>query len=363
MSIADIVDAYNPKLRLSQAYTPPSAWYTDQRFHGLEKDTVFTSSWLIAARLDQLQIVGDYIASEIAEQPIVVVNSETGIQAYYNVCRHHAAQVVESGQGCAKVMTCPYHGWSYRLDGSLIAAPLFDGVDNFVTQEQGLKKIRSEIWENWVFICLDDNAPSLETFLGDLYHQMTPLNLKGMSFYKRVEYELDCNWKVYTDNYLDGGYHVPFLHKGLTSALDNRYYQIEVNSKYCLQSCPTKSAENDFSQVRKGLARYYWQYPNLMINLYEGIMGITIVESLAVDKCRVIFEYYFDNSHPLITDEFKAHSVAAADKIQDEDVAICYSVQRGLASKGYETGRLSVKKEAGEHLFHQLLYQDYKRLI
>jgi phenylpropionate dioxygenase-like ring-hydroxylating dioxygenase large terminal subunit len=94
MSLADIVDAYNPKLHLSQAFTPPSAWYTDPRFHRLEKDTVFTSSWLIAARLDQLQIVGDYIATEIAEQPIVVVDSETGIQAYYNVCRHHAAQVV-----------------------------------------------------------------------------------------------------------------------------------------------------------------------------------------------------------------------------------------------------------------------------
>lgn len=363
MPLADIVNAYNSQLPLSKAFTPPSAWYTDPRIHQLEKDTVFTSSWLLATRLDQFQTVGDYVATEIADQPIVIVKDETGIQAYYNVCRHHAAQVMETGQGCAKAMTCPYHGWSYRLDGSLIAAPLFEDVENFVKQDQGLKKIRSEAWENWLFICLDDNAPSLSEFLGDLYKQLAPLNLQGMSFYKRVEYELNCNWKVYTDNYLDGGYHVPFLHKGLTSALDNRHYKIEVNSKYCLQSCPTKTADNDFARVRKGIARYYWQYPNLMLNLYEGIMGVTIVESLGVNKCRVIFEYYFDNSHPLITEEFKADSVKVADKIQDEDVAICYSVQHGLASKGYETGRLSVKKEAGEHLFHRLLYQDYKQHI
>jgi choline monooxygenase len=361
MSLVDSIDAYDPKLPLSQASTPPSAWYTRHEFYKLEKDTVFGSSWLLAARMDQLQSVGDYVACEIAGQPIVIVKTKASVQAFYNVCRHHAAQVMETGQGCVKAMTCPYHGWSYHLDGSLIAAPLFEEVENFSKQAQGLTKIRTEIWESWVFICLDEGVPDLQDFLGDLYHQLAPLNLSTMTFHKRVSYELDCNWKIYVDNYLDGGYHVPFLHKGLTSALDNRYYKVEVNSKYCLQSCPTKAAENDFAQVRKGLARYYWQYPNMMLNLYEGIMGLTLVESLAVDKCRVIFEYYFDNNNPNITEEFKNNSVNVADKIQAEDVAICHSVQRGLASKGYETGRLSVKKEAGEHLFHRLLHQDFSK--
>lgn len=363
MSLADSINAYNPHVPLNQAHTPPSAWYTDESFCQLEKDTVFLSSWLLAARLDQLQSVGDYVATEIAGQAIVIVRGGSGIQAFYNVCRHHAAQVMATGQGCAKAMTCPYHGWSYRLDGSLIAAPFFEQVENFSKQQQGLRKIRCEGWENWLFICLDEHAPGLQDFLGDLYHQLEPLALSAMTFHKRVSYELACNWKVYVDNYLDGGYHVPFLHKGLMSALDNRYYKVEVSSNYCLQSCPTKTAENDFSQVRKGLARYYWQYPNLMLNLYEGIMGIILVESLAADKCRVIFEYYFDNTAPQISEEFKNNSVAVADKIQDEDVAICHSVQRGLASKGYETGRLSVTKEAGEHLFHRLLHRDFSKSI
>ena len=147
----------------------------------------------------------------------------------------------------------------------------------------------------------------------------------------------------------------------MNSALDGKHYKIKTQDRFFLQSCPTKPRDNEFSQVRTGTARYYWQYPNVMFNLYDAIMGVMIVEPIAVDKCRVIFEYYFDEQHPQITLEFKENSVTIANKIQDEDVDVCHSVQKGLASKGYETGRLSVQKEAGEHLFHRLLYQDFLR--
>lgn len=357
MKLEDMINLYDPSKPLQQASTPPSAWYTDQSIAALENDSVFGKNWLIAARVDQLQKVGDYVATEVAGQPIVIVRSEQ-INAFYNVCRHHAAQVMETGQGCEKALTCPYHGWSYKLDGSLAATPLFDGVSDFDKRDNGLKPVRCEIWEHWVFVCLDNDAPPLADFLGALHGQIAPLNGDNIQFHQRVSYDLNCNWKIYVDNYLDGGYHVPILHKGLNSALNFREYKIEIKDRYCLQSCPTKNNDNEFSNVRSGTAHYYWQYPNLMINLYEGIMGIIIVEPVAVDRCRVIFDYYFDDDNPQNTDEFKNNSVDIANKIQDEDASVCHSVQRGLASKGYDTGRLSVAKEAGEHLFHRLLHKD-----
>ncbi len=359
MILKNIIEQYNAILPLEQAVTPPSAWYTNSAIEKLEQDSVFSDCWLVAARKELLQESGQYVATIIAGQPIVIVRGET-IKAFYNVCQHHAAQVMETGNGCARALTCPYHGWTYKLDGSLAVTPQFENADDFDKTTHGLKEVRVEVWQQWVFVCLNDDAPALSEFLGELYHQLEPLNLDKMRFHRRVSYDLACNWKVYVDNFLDGGYHVPFLHKGLSSALDGKHYKIEVTDKYCLQSCPTKQRDNDISQVRTGTARYYWQYPNLMINCYDAIMGIIIVEPVAVNKCKIIFEYYFDDNHPLIDEDFKNHSVDVADKIQDEDVAICLSVQQGLSSKGYETGRLVPSKEAGEHLFHKLLYKDMK---
>jgi choline monooxygenase len=360
MEIKKIINQYNPANSLQNASTPPSAWYTNKAIAQAERDSVFSANWLVAARIDQLQGEGQYFATELAGQPIVIVRSDK-IRAFYNVCRHHAAQVIPLGEGCTKTLTCPYHGWTYKLDGSLANTPLFKDVCNFDKKQNGLKEVNVEVWESWVFVSLKEDPMPLQDFLGDLFHQLKPLNLQNMAFHKSVSYQLDCNWKVYVDNYLDGGYHVPFLHKGLNSALDGKLYKIEVNDRYCLQSCPTKEVKNDsneFAQVRKGMARYYWQYPNVMFNLYEGIMGTMIVEALAVDRCKVTFDYYFEKDNVKYTEAFKNNSVDIADKIQDEDRDICESVQRGLSSKGYDTGRLSPEKEAGEHLFHKLLFQD-----
>ncbi|WNC67163.1 aromatic ring-hydroxylating dioxygenase subunit alpha [Thalassotalea nanhaiensis] len=357
MDIKNIINSYKSSNPIELASTPPSAWYTTPEIANLEQDSVFTNNWLIAARVEQFKQQGDYVATEIAGQPIVIVRSES-IKAFYNVCRHHAAQVMKTGTGCARALTCPYHAWSYKLDGTLAATPKFAEVCNFDKSKNGLKEVRVEIWQQWVFICLNDNAAPLSEFLGDLVNQFEPLNIEKMNFHKRVSYEMNCNWKVYVDNYLDGGYHVPILHKGLNSALDGKLYKIEIKDKYCLQSCPTKKRDNEFSDVRTGTARYFWQYPNVMFNLYDGIMGIMIVEPISVDSCRVIFDYFFDDSNPKNTQEFKDNSVTIANKVQAEDSYVCESVQRGLASKGYDTGRLSVSKEAGEHLFHQLLHQD-----
>ncbi len=220
----ELINAYNPALPLRKAVTPPSAWYVDETFSKLENDAIFAKNWLVAGRVDQLQSEGDYIATEVAGQPIVIVQSDQ-IRAFYNVCRHHAALVMESGTGCAKAMQCPYHGWNYGLDGKLHSTPQFAGAEEFDKDATGLVPVRVAAWEKWLFVCLDENADPLEEFLGSLCHQLKPFNLDNLKFHKRVSYDLDCNWKVFVDNYLDGGYHVPVLHKGLNSALEYKHYR------------------------------------------------------------------------------------------------------------------------------------------
>jgi choline monooxygenase len=168
---------------------------------------------------------------------------------------------------------------------------------------------------------------------------------------------------VFVDNYLDGGYHVPHLHKALNSVLEYKQYTIENEDRYCLQSSPMVSSEVDAatSATRQGdRAWYFWQYPNFMINLYQGYMDTNLVLPDGVDSCKVIFDFYFDDVSEAAA-ERNRQSIAVGERVNDEDEGICESVQGGLHSRAYGAGRLSVRREAGEHLFHRLLAGDLKR--
>jgi choline monooxygenase len=278
------------------------------------------------------------------------------------VCRHHAAAVATVPCGTAQHLRCPYHGWTYGLDGSLKGAPEFAGVCNFDRAANGLVPVRVATWEQFVFVMLSEHGAGLTEFLGNLPERLAPLGLSRLHFFERKTYTLGCNWKVYVDNYLDGGYHVPHLHKGLNSVLDYKEYTIETSRPYCLQSSPMVSSGEhaSFDATRTGdRAYYYWIYPNFMINVYEGVMDTNLVLPIAPDECLVQFDFFFAD----VTEARRAYnteSIAVSDKVQDEDVDICESVQRGLGSRAYGAGRLSVRREAGEHLFHRLLARDLR---
>jgi choline monooxygenase len=368
-SLREIIESYNSGAPLAQASTIPSAWYTDPRIFALEKETVFKNSWQFAARADQLQKTGDYVTTQIAGEPIVLaVGADRVLRGFFNVCRHHAAAVMTDPAGTASQMRCPYHGWTYSLEGELKGTPDFSDVCNFDRNANGLVSIPTAAWENWVLVRLGGRpsptlteSANLEGYLGsDLIDQFRGLDLQNLHWFERRHYSLECNWKVFVDNFLDGGYHVPHLHKGLDSVLDYRNYTIENGARHCLQSSPmiAEGAESHTGAVRKGdRARYYWIYPNLMINCYADTMDTNLVVPLAIDKTAVIFDFYFADVSTSAGEHNQA-SVNVGERIQDEDVAICESVQRGLNSRAYDTGRLSVRREAGEHLFHRLLHAD-----
>src|SRR5437899_520643 len=344
MDLEQIILSYNPTAPLPEARTIPSTWYTDERIFDLEKRTVFSRSWHFAARVDQLREPGDYVTSEIAGEPIVLVcGNDKSLRAFFNVCRHHAAAIMTEAAGHANQMRCPYHGWTYSLEGELKGTPDFSGVCNFDRNENGLVSVESAKWEKWVFVRLDGRQSlplntaidGLQNFLGtDLTDQFHRLNLQDLHSFERRHYTLDCNWKVFVDNYLDGGYHVPYLHKGLDSVLDYSNYTIENGERFCLQSSPivTAGAEPETGAVRRGeRALYYWIYPNFMINWYDSAMDTNLVVPHGVDKTEVIIDFYFPDSSASAREHNRA-SIEVGQRIQDEDVSICKSVQRGLNS-------------------------------
>jgi choline monooxygenase len=326
-SVREIIETYNPNASLAEAWTPPASWYSDPRILELEKRTVFSHSWQMVGRVDQMRDPGQYITCAIAGEPVVVIRgNDKFLRGFFNVCRHHAAAVMPKSEGKAENLRCPYHGWTYNLEGGLVLTPEFGGVANFDRAANGLVPVQTEVWKSWLFAKLDPVGPSLKGFLGtDLLEQLEHLNLEQLKWFERRHYILNCNWKIFVDNYLDGGYHVPHIHGNLNSVLDYTNYTIETGERFCLQSSPIATEKGDAktAAVRAGKrVYYYWIYPNFMINIYDGVMDTNFVMPRSVDRTEVIFDYYFADVSESARERNLA-SIAVSEQIQGEDVDIC----------------------------------------
>jgi choline monooxygenase len=363
MPLHEALRLFDPDVTLERARTIPSAWYFDPDIYTAECRTVFGDSWQAIGRVDQVAGPGAYFTADLAGEPILVVRDEEGVlRAFYNVCRHRAARVAPEGAGHATRLRCRYHGWTYDLAGRLRGTPEFDGVADFCREDNGLAPVAVATWGPFVWVHLGASPPPLIDLLAPLHKHPAFRDLSSLRFAERREYRLACNWKVFVDNYLDGGYHVNTVHPGLAGALDYSRYRTEIVGETSVQISPLRPADSDAGnasvrEVRTGEAAYYWWiFPNLMMNVYQGVMDTNLVLPAGPDACHVIFDFYFAVD-TLDTARFMSESIAVAHQIQLEDVGICEEVQRGLASRSFDTGRFSVRREAAGFHFHRLLAQ------
>lgn len=330
---------FNPALPLELARTLPADCYkSDNR-------NVFEQTWQYICPVDFLKRVGDYTTSKILNNPLLFVREEAGIKGFHNVCRHHASILLKDSGNCSKIR-CPYHGWTYGLDGSLKGVPEFDGVQDFRREDNGLKEVPIIQYGPFLFASL---LPDRGLALSSLKEEDIPI----YAFYTRQEYNLKCNWKVFVDNYLDGGYHVNYIHPDLASGIDYKNYRNELYDRSVLQIAPLKQSDKIPNRSSQGDAHYWWFYPNFMLNIYGDMMDVNVVFPTGPSTCRVIMDFFYDKSKVSLA-EAKS-SIAISEQIQHEDVEICERVQEGLNSDSYDVSRYSVLREGGMYLFHQLL--------
>lgn len=355
--------AFQPDVSL--ATTIPADWYTQPSALDLDRERIFYRTWQLVGRVAQVSAPGDFFTCTVTDEPIVVARATDGaLHAFYNVCRHRAGPVAQ-GAGNRKALQCRYHGWTYGLDGRLLTTPEFEGVRCFEKADNGLAPVRVDTWGPFVFVNLDAHAPSLRETLGAIPDETSHLPLDRMAFYKRVDYEIACNWKVYVDNYLEG-YHIPLAHPSLFKEIDYSAYRVETARFYSKQYAPIRPKPD--SLYRRNLAPtadaqalYYWVFPNLMLNLYPDNLQINIILPLGHDRTLTIFEWYLlDAEHPQAAENF-AQSFAFSDLVQQEDIEICEAVQQRLKSRSYDVGRFSALRENGVHHFHGLLCEFLQR--
>jgi choline monooxygenase len=362
-AIRDELSRFDPSLPIESAWTPPASWYRRPEFLELERERVFRRTWQAVGRLDQVSRPGDYFTGCVVDDPYVVLRDQAGtLRAFHNVCRHHAAQVC-GGEGSLTELVCPYHGWTYKLDGALARAPRLGKNELFDRRAFSLMPAAVATFGAFVFIYLGDDPPPLAAQFAELAPRLDATATWDLRFVARKSYELRCNWKVYVDNYLDGGYHVSVLHKALAGQLDLDTYVTEIFPRVSIQSCrapeePRAAAGGDFAERIGDEALYAFVYPNFMVNRYGPILDTNRVLPLGHDRTCVVFDFYFEATAGAAAETFIERSIAASHRVQEEDVAICESVQRGLSSPAYDRGIYAPGIETAAYHFHRLLASD-----
>jgi choline monooxygenase len=323
---------------------------------------LFAREWQCIGHLSRVPNPGDYVTATVAGNPVIVVRGKDNIlRSFYNVCRHRGGPLATDEHGSCNALQCKYHGWTYMLDGSLRGVPQFDRVELFDKKDFGLVPIKLDVWEGLIFVNLHHAAQPVAPAMNGIIQRIAPISLAGKQFARRALYEVNCNWKVYVDNYLEG-YHLPYVHPELSTLLDYQKYVTKTFERYSLQYSPLTGDHNLYGAAN-GEAFYYFIFPNLMLNILPGRLQTNLVIPISHNRTQVVFDYYYDDITSPAAVTMIEEDLAYSDRIQQEDIEICGHVQRGLESLAYDRGRFSVEMEQGVYHFQCLLKKAYQSFL
>ncbi|HTE61503.1 MAG TPA: aromatic ring-hydroxylating dioxygenase subunit alpha, partial [Solirubrobacteraceae bacterium] len=279
---------------MSATRSYPWSWYEDPAVARVERDRIFRRAWQYAGRLEELTAPGSFAAAHVAGMPVVLTrDGDDDLRAFANVCRHRGA-VVAHGAGERGTLQCPYHAWTYGLDGGLRAAPRTRDDPDFDAGQLGLVPMAVGAWGPFVFVNPDPDAAPLADALGDLPAVVAAhgLDVDRVRFHHRVEYEIRANWKIALENYLEC-YHCQLNHPGLVTVIDDRRLTLETRGLRASQFNP---AHPDFD-VGDGnpRAQFHLLFPSLKVNVEPGPANLSIglVWPVAPDRCRGFLDYFF----------------------------------------------------------------------
>ena len=349
------------------SFTLPARFYHDPAVYEREKESIFYRAWWCVGHRSQIAKPGQYVTAQIFDQNVFAATDRSGeLRAFYNVCQHRGHELLK-GRGKAGLIVCPYHAWSYDLDGSLKRAPNAEKVADFKACDFSLKPVRVEEYAGFVFVNIDPDAEPLREQAGDLEAEIRHYcpRLDEVAFAQRDHFDLAANWKVPIDNFLEC-YHCQVAHRDLVDLMDMDSYWVKTHRLYSTHIADAaRSTENSAYKFKMGevdfgyAAWYLW--PNLTIWVYPGEPNISTLQMIPTgpDRCIEYQDWFTLGGKK--TKQLKDAIKYQRDVLQPEDIALCESVQRGLKSKGYNQGRLIVDPECSEisehgvHHFQQLV--------
>jgi carnitine monooxygenase subunit len=328
--------------------TMPKHYYTDPGILEREKERIFSRSWQYAGHTCQLPEAGSYFTVDFLNDSLLFVRGTEGtIRGFYNVCQHRAHRLV-NGAGCKRVLTCPYHAWSYGLDGKLRSARGTDGSADFDIASYGLEPVRIEMLNDIIMFNLDPAAPSFQNLVPGVAEELRQEIPRLSEFTTDKQPEgfggsvLNCNWKVLVDNCTEC-YHCVPSHPAFVDLIDMKTYRIKlhrIHAKHTAKIRRTDSKSAYWLTLTEGAEDFLvWHiWPNITIAKLPGPtgFGVFVVDPLSVTQCRSR-GHFFRLPGPETREE-AARREYVAKVLFPEDARICESVQLGLASRGYRRG-------------------------
>ncbi len=315
----------------------PASAYTSEAFFALENERIFASSWVFAGFVHELARPGDAVPVTVAGRPVLLLRDTAGgIRAFHNVCRHRCLKLVDRPGNLGRAIRCPYHAWTYGLDGGLRAAPYFGGREpraapaGFDRSEHGLAPVRAAAWHDWIFVNLDGAAPPFEEFVAPLRKRLDGLDLSRMQHLATIDFgEIAANWKLLIENFIEP-YHVQFVHARTTDQPLGDHYT--VNEPGCLGCAVDVSREARKADVLSGDSRFLTLFPNFVFGLYlPDQLGVHLDTPLAPGRTlqrRAIYSL-----EPAPDSGRRAERLAALwREVHREDHAMCERLQQGRAS-------------------------------
>ena len=345
METTETVNGLPPVPRpLADGWTLPASWYSDESVYQREREWIFTSAWQYAGPAELVSEPGSFFTSVAGHIPVVVTRARDGeLRGLVNVCRHRG-HVVAQGAGCRATLQCPYHAWTYELDGTLRRAPRSEREPGFDPSGLSLLPVSIDTWGPFVFVNPDPEAPPLLEALGNLPDTVarSGLDLDGLRFHSHVPWEQQVNWKVALENYLEC-YHCPTAHPGFSKVIDvdPDSYRLSVEGLVSSQTGPLReeAADGDMRQ-----SQYHFVWPNTTINISPGPQNVSIERWVPLGPRATVeaTDYFFGEGVPA---ERIEESIAFDTQVATEDVALVESVQRGLDSRTVVQGRLMPESE------------------
>jgi phenylpropionate dioxygenase-like ring-hydroxylating dioxygenase large terminal subunit len=327
--------------------TLPWSWYAEPEILRREGERIFAHAWQYVGHSGQVADAGSFFAATAGEIPVVVTRARDGaLRAFLNVCRHRG-HVVASGAGRRETLQCPYHAWTYELDGALRAAPRSDREPGFDFGELALHEIQVDAWGPFVFVNPDADAAPLDEALGEVPGRVAEIiDVDALEFRFRSEYEVDANWKIACENFLEC-YHCAVAHPGFAAAVDVSpdAYRLEAAGLTSSQLGPLR--ENGASFLADGEiphSQFHFVWPNFGINIFPGRTNLSCgpIVPVAPERTARFLDYFFA---PDVEQAWIDELLAFDTQVGNEDTQLVQGVQRGVRSGLLREGRLLTESE------------------
>jgi len=334
----------------------PQKYFVSPAFFAAEQHKIFSEEWLLVGHQSRIPDAGDFFVATVASESLIVVRDQQNqVRAFYNVCRHRGSRLKEVACGHSSAIQCPYHAWTYALDGRLIGAPQMDEVSGFDKANYSLPPVNLGLWEGFIFVNLEKNPEPLEKWFAPLSSKFSHWNISILQPAKRIEYDVRANWKLMFENYSEC-YHCPGVHPQLQKI------------------SPYDSAENDlrdgpflggFMKINPGKSLtmsgnacaafvgkiedlqqvfYYSIFPNMLLSLHPEYVMVHQLWPQSPERTLIVCDWFF---HP---DAFRREKFDPDDAIEfwdttnRQDWHVCELSQQGIASRAYQPGPFSSRE-------------------